>query len=238
MIAYGIDENGNILLHTGWQNNPHKVLIVNEETADEYSDDIITDYIYNKEIIWLEINEESLPHTHAYNYIEKNTQELLCSCQIYSSHPEHENNHKYFQKTNANHLYEECACGEKTIIHVHDREYSNVSNYIHTEACTMCDYLESVFHSYGLISISSTQHQQVCACGKRGSIYDHSESGYKNKNSTQHNIVCSCGYVMGTASHNLVPSGNQRYRCTDCGALLNALSDIIIKKDDPEYELR
>ena len=242
MIAYGVDEHGNIMLHTGWQIKEHRILLTEPGTEDYYKNEgetgdqpTLTDYTLFRGIYWLDVT--GIPHTHSYNYINSVTNEPLCSCQIYSSHPEHESNHKYFVKTNSEKRWEECACGDTINMHTHEKNYTIDSLELHSEECSICDYEAQVEHTFYLKSFNSIYHIEECECGMVGEITEHAESNYSKQNNTSHSILCNCGYVMGTASHSLVPFGNQRYRCTDCGALFNASSDIIIKKDDPEYEV-
>ncbi len=52
-----------------------------------------------------------------------------------------------------------------------------------------------------------------------------------------HNIVCKCGFVLGTEGHSVVTDSPTQGHCIDCGAVFKISSDIIIKKDDPEYEI-
>lgn len=245
MVAYGIDVYGNIMLHTGWAGNEHRILLVVPGTEEHYrsnsseegDEPVLTNYTLNKSIIWLELDEDIIQHTHSYNYLDSDTGESLCSCQIYKFHPEHENNHRYFVKTDSLKRWEECGCGNTRNTHVHEKNYTIDSLELHSEECSICDYEAQVEHTFYLKSLNSIYHIEECECGMVGEITEHAESKYSKQNNTSHSILCNCGYVMGTASHSLVPFGNQRYKCTDCGALFNASSDIIIKKDDPEYEV-
>ena len=96
-------------------------------------------------------------------------------------------------------------------------------------------YLQYVLdNAYNLQSISSTHHQQVCACGwTNGEASEHIMSRYLYKSKMLHSKICACGYTE-TAPHSIVADSDRVAHCTDCGAVFDITSDIIIKKNDPE----
>ena len=286
LIAYGIDQDNNIMLHTGWSGL---------EFCTYEGGSNPTEYNLSRAIIWLEINEDALPHQCSNNYVDLVTGEGLCACQIYASHEKHNDTHstdKFYYKncddgtkswtecygcgeiTNLHYhslittisdthhritcqdcgydvfsehdikenydnskLWKECYCGYYVILHFHDLSYVDMNTNQHREHCENCDYIRFRLHQFQLESLNENQHQEVCACGRRRNLSDHYEYGYSYKSQFAHNIVCECGYILGFSPHSVVTDGPLKSHCTDCSAVFNTGSDIIIKGNEDEYEL-
>ena len=230
LVAYALtDNNEDIKLHTGW-------------AGDELQYVSNTQYSEDNCIIWLDINETLFPHVHSYNYMSSDTNELFCACQIYSSHCEHfnVNNHiteKYYD--NIKH-WDGCHCGAIIgNVEFHDFSYSFSNNYSHWISCNQCDYIETEIHEHYWVSISSEKHQTKCICGHTNGIKaKHTESQYVYKTIMLHSITCVCGYVFGTATHSIVTDGPLKSHCSECGAVFNTGSDIIIKGSEDDFEIR
>lgn len=224
MIAYAEIQNGNdIQLHTGW-------------SGEEHNDTIYTTkYNIDPFIIWLEIDEEKVPHTHSYSYVDSKTGENLCACQIYSTHPAHSQNHKYFTRDDTEKRYEMCACGDiRSILHYHEKFYSNRDSVSHYERCGLCNYNRPVYHSFTFDSITSTNHEEICECGYvKTSV--HTAFRYVKHSQLKHKMYCSCGYYMGLGSHSVVTDSPTQAHCIDCGAVFNPMNDFILLEKDPEY---
>ena len=217
MIAYDVASNGDLLLHTGWIN-------------DEYTTSSATEYQYFNMIIWLEINEDNLPHVCTNNYLDTATNTNVCACNIYyNTHPAHASHNYQYDEYDSNYHWEECYCGATNAKTGHSLSYINTSSSKHYENCSDCAYHAYVAHSCTTaVNISSTQHQMVCACGYVGSTVSHTAGRYKQYNASKHYVYCACGYLIGTYNHNMVTTGRFA-RCTDCGYLADTFSDIIIK---------
>ena len=222
LIAYGIDSNGNILLHTGWKKDSFRV-----SSSVEYN--------LNRAIIWLELKGDLLTHTHTEesgNYIDLITGNTLCACQIYSNHPAHENNHIYVDDYDSENHFESCHCGDAVRnVTPHNLTYFYYSSSKHRESCSDCYYMQVIDHSYSNVSSSSVTangHQRVCNCGAISpSYYEHSIHSYGRCDKTVHYIYCECGYQIGTRFH-VVPAGNAMIKfCIDCGQRLDMSSDIV-----------
>lgn len=230
MVAYGIENTAHgedILLHTGWNSTDHEM----------YSYYKTSPFTLFNSAIWIEIDENQIPHECTEKYIVDNSESKLCACQVYKTHPYHNQNHVYFTKIDNIKQYEECICGDYHVLHYHqNKTYTYINRTIHMESCGLCEYSTKKPHEYYLESISSTQHMQTCNCGKTGNISQHTASTYTYKSKFEHNITCECGYVMGTTVHSVVSDGLNKAHCTDCGARFNTMTDIIIKKEDPEYK--
>ena len=92
-------------------------------------------------------------------------------------------------------------------------------------------------HKYtNLQSISSTQHQEVCACGHIGATFNHIAYRYERDTKSRHKTYCKCGYFMGTESHSVVTDSPMKAHCTYCGEVFNPQNDFIIFKREEEYE--
>ena len=158
MIAYDvIKENGDVIdfvMHTGWT-----------ETEGEYAYcQNLSDMPYNMDIgiLWLEINENMISHTHSDNYLLSGGG-TACSCEFYGSlHPEHvhEGNETGSGEDYVNYACVCCWCDEPHSF----TSYNNPTSTSHTAVCE-CGYSTSKAHVFTYESISSLYHISVCACG-------------------------------------------------------------------------
>ena len=139
LIAYNVtkDENtGEVVdfkMHTGWLVNNQR----NSESL-EYTEDI--------GILWLEIDEERIPHVCCDKYTTSSG-ENICSCDAYGElHPEHVHEYSLESTTETTHTYT-CAWGcEKTEHHDRKNCYS-ISNVMHTATCS-CGRTYSEQHNF------------------------------------------------------------------------------------------
>ena len=234
MVAFDIVENADgeedILIHNGWN-----TLESNTEYPP-YTYYSSTPYNELNSIIWIEIDENVMPHVCSDAYKDQATDEMLCTCQVYASHPAHSDNHKYRIKVDNTKQYEECICGDIRVLHYHDFSYTELNENVHLISCNECSYSEMVNHKYILMSISSTQHQEICACGHIGETSDHIAFSYENYTKQKHKAYCKCGYYIGTQSHSVVTDSPTRSHCIYCEAIFNPMNDFVILKKDPDYE--
>ena len=209
LIAYGINDSGDVLLHTGWKYQSYTTLNT-------------TEYNINRAIIWIELKGTLLTHTHTEtsgNYIDSETGNPLCACQIYSEHPEHENNHLFVDDFDAENHFQTCNCGEMINVSSHDMVYSYYSSTKHIELCRECDYVnKKANHTYITPStFTSEGHFLECPCGAVSSTVEaHSDGRCEMKSTYSHNVYCKCGYLIREDYHNM-GSINIRYeKCSDC----------------------
>ena len=204
LIAYGI-EGDDILLHTGWSGSEHQ----------KYS---TTLYNTNRAIIWLEINKLNLSHNHSYKYVDSISGNALCTCQIYSTHPAHEDNHIFKDSYDSETHFDMCHCEEKRNIENHVITYSYYSPLQHTKRCSECLFSEREDHQYNIVSSSTENgHYMKCPCGAVSSTVEaHSDDRCEMKSTYSHNVYCKCGYLIREDYHNM-GSINIRYeKCSDC----------------------
>ncbi|MBQ8303309.1 MAG: hypothetical protein IJX97_07215 [Clostridia bacterium] len=240
MIAYSFDgtsENPtDINLHTGWSGNEH----IESVNGTEYN-------VWNL-IIWLEIDEENLPHQCTDAYRNPTNTQSFCACQVYSSHPAHNNNHISVNGNNkfndTHHYTNACHCdqaGPDSVLTPHDLSYVYISGSdIHHQECDECGYSDSIKHKYNrFVSISDTHHTRVCACGASSSAQlEHVSAKYVSSNTSVHGEYCDCGHLIRYAPHNM-RTINVRYSgCIDCGYIrVNDEFVEIIKKVGDVVEL-
>ncbi len=229
LIAYKmIDDNTDIRMHTGWD-------------GEEYTTLNNTNYSELKAIIWIEIIEENLPHEHSHMYLDSYNDLYMCSCEIYSTHPEHENNHVYVYHSDTERAYKVCHCGDEIELCIHTLSCTNNGDH-HTALCTKCLEIMNVDHKHDIpTSLSMTEHGFKCICGHQGTETEpHSGSVYSSKNNFKHDVYCSCGHLIGSGAHTMVTQG--RYStCTLCGVRVDTFTDITIKgieEDDISYEIK
>ena len=220
MIGYDVTTtNGqdDIVLNLGWNDGSTQTVRT-------------TDFHCFKSIIWLEINEENLPHICSDSYYDFLENEYYCACEVYyythSTHSVHIYSGLEYYNSQS-HCYR-CGCGYITNIQSHNLSYSYYSPTQHYKICSDCIYSGAETHSYIVQnSSSSSGHNLVCACGD--SIAEaHSPNRYESKNKTSHYKYCKCGYLIGTENHDMYKSGIYNV-CRDCGYMSNSLTDITIK---------
>ncbi|MBQ8302081.1 MAG: hypothetical protein IJX97_00850 [Clostridia bacterium] len=239
MIAYSFDgtiENPtDINLHTGWSRYEH----IESVNGTEYN-------VWNL-IIWLEIDEENLPHQCTDAYRNPANTQSFCACQVYSTHPAHNNNHISVNGNNkfndTHHYTNACHCdqaGPDSVLTPHDLSYDYTeSSNNHFEECSGCEYSETVEHTYnGLVQVSDTHHVGVCACGAEGTTTAaHYEAGYVAESKDIHYVYCKCGYRISTDYHSFVPVNARFSACRDCGYIKDrSVIGETIKGVEDEYE--
>jgi hypothetical protein len=125
MVAYA-EKNYDILLHTGKGVAP----------LDTVSQ---TGYQYDIAAVWIEINEDVLPHECSGNYSYNNGTAVACSCQAYRTlHPEHRHE-----------------------VAANSWEYNSDK---HTYRCVWGCNVED-WHAFRCTSVSASYHSAVCNCG-------------------------------------------------------------------------
>ncbi len=185
MIAYDVVGEGaaeDILLHTGWN-------------GDELQHFSTTPFQYLNSAIWLEIDEEKLPHQCVDKYYDIVTGDGFCACEVYAdTHPGHI-----------------CTLSEN---------YTSYTSSGHYKSCVVCGKNGNVeYHNCTFIYHSSTQHQAICLCGYIG-YENHGGYTYTYLTSTRHKCICKCGYES-TSAHVVSSGGGLAKRCIDCGGLVN-----------------
>ena len=138
MIAYNVDEDGFIDLHTGYGTGSHS----------KYPG---TDFNLDIGVLWIEINEETLPHSCSNNYRWAPTDSYVCSCEAYKNlHPEHihEDSGDLLRRDATTHTYE-CIWGDE-ITEPHDLYYEKVSSGYHRLACD-CGYKDEQLEMYHML---------------------------------------------------------------------------------------
>ena len=153
MVAYNVNDDGDIELHKG-------------HIGDTYSTYPGTEFNLNIGVLWIEINEDALPHSCSNNYRWAPTDSYICSCEAYKNlHPEHvhENNGIFVRSDATTHTYECIWEGEITEPHSFTSSL-NPTSTSHTAVCE-CGYTTTENHVFTYESISSLYHISVCACG-------------------------------------------------------------------------
>lgn len=225
MIAFQSFINGDnkkdIKLHTGYSG------------SSPFTTVRTTEYQYVNSIIWLDINEELLPHVCENTYQDVATGKNVCSCFVYyNTHAGHCKHNFQYDNYDSTRHWRECFCEVADTKNYHSLIYSGTSSYYHIEECLFCDYHASAPHIYtGATYLSETLHNMVCECGYIGGMAYHSPGAYKPFNRFKHMVYCKCGYYFTTENHSMVNIGLEAY-CKDCGAVFNASSDIVIKGID------
>ena len=226
LIAYAVEGEGedkDILLHTGW-------------TGGEYVSFKTTAYKYLNSIIWLEINEENLPHqcTDAYRDIYTNTN--ICACQVYgNTHPGHSTHNYSIANYDDTYHWLECTCGAYISKVNHNLMYSYTDSFgdTHYEQCRDCDYYAFVEHNNNnSIDVSETHHSSVCACGRVGEIEEHYYHHYARNDQLTHYVYCECGHCIRKSYH-VVPAGNAFFKiCIHCGERID-MGEVLLPVPGP-----
>ena len=153
-----------------------------------------TEYEYYSDIIWLEINEDALPHVCSDSYVETGISngEGLCTCEIYSEHPNHTHVDRELpiRTDSLKHLYY-CYCGH-VVPYPHTYTYTMVDGTYHYANC-VCGYSQLLLHTYTYTQKDSMYHTVKCGCG-----YSYTEM-HPGANSVNKPRKCSkCNYVFVT----------------------------------------
>ena len=133
MVAYYSTDSEDILFHTG-------------HTSNSYSTFDTTDYDLDIEALWIEINEDVLPHSCSDNYYWYPTHSNICSCNAYKElHPEHtHSNCGEYASNQTTHTYS-CYCGQ-SITSSHNFTYTAINSLYHSVGCTTCGYTYTEMH--------------------------------------------------------------------------------------------
>lgn len=218
MLAYDVVQNNgieDIVMHTGW----------NDYIVDDYDDEKqyfnSTPYINCNSAVWIEIDEDKMPHQCKDRYYDIATGVGYCTCQVYSTHPEHNNNnHIFLDKYDSNNHFSGCHCGIETNIIPHTLHYTSSNSSEHYQYCTNCYYSSFVEHDFSIPTtpLQTGGHGLKCACGYVGDEGEaHYYHSYTKNNKTSHYVYCECGYQIGTSRH-VVPIGGIGFKlCIYCG---------------------
>lgn len=251
MVGYGAEkQNGEIVdykLHTGWWDSPHTTFNT-------------TEYNSNIGVLWLEINENYVPHVCSDNYVIDN--EKYCSCQVYGDlHPEHihEPTETCYMYTSEYHAVK-CLWDTAGVIEDHKIEnFKVLSSDTHKEYC-FCGYGYEEEHSVSWWQRSDTNHTSICECGYRYTephnfieqdyhtsvcadcgetvTTPHESEVYEQLSATQHLVVCGCGYE-GEAPHVFtcvsISSSMHRMTCV-CGYTTLDIHNFRSSAINPRYE--
>ena len=136
MVAYDYNEQTDeIYFHRGLATN----MIITDRSE-------LFDYFYLTSMIWFEIDEDNLTHSHSYNYSGADGQSY-CSCKIYSVHPSHTHGYnEVLSHTSSTHTIK-CFCGYlSTSAHVKSR-YVYSSQFKHEIYCACGYYMGLGTHS-------------------------------------------------------------------------------------------
>ncbi len=198
LLAYGIDDDGDIMLHCGWNI---------EGTFDQVGE---TQYSLTPYIVWLDVDAEMLSHKCSNNYREVSTNQELCSCQIY-----YDTHLSHGLKSNPINHWSECECGYHTDAEPHVFTYVNINDSVHRKVCIECGYQLDLSHSCDtLVSISDTEHQAICQCGYV-STEEHTRGYCAYDSANYHNVYCNCNQHLGLEVHDILSGIIQTY-CRDC----------------------
>lgn len=231
MIAYSLTDNNNdgvketINLHNGWNSSNDRV----------YSTLNDTEYKYWKIAIWLEINEDSVPHICSDNYEDVDQDSDVCACNVYyKTHPSHV--HFHYDSYNSLNHFGECICGNITQSAVHNLFYLNITSATHRAKCNGCNYDVNINHQY-TYTVDTSEHSGICACGYATGLQAHYDYRYVKMNSIKHTVYCECGYLLRMEQHTIVEDSTRYSHCLECGAVFDRFSDVTIKgeiEDDVE----
>jgi hypothetical protein len=200
MIAFNVTDNGDVELHIGKTNYSYAVAPVTINT---------TVYKHNIGVLWIEINEELLPHSCSDNYIwkksssEDTTTTTACSCIAYSKlHPSHvhELEDNVGGCTTSN-MFIQCNLCEKNI-EVHNYNIANKSPTEHWLECECGEKVNISEHIYSINHYSQTSHYYECECGETTPNVAHNKI-HTVSDAAGHSGYCECGYEFTDEPHNL-----------------------------------
>ena len=154
MVAYNIDDNGDIMMHKGHGNSTSPTTTFNN-----------TEYQLDIDAVWIEINKDILPHecSEKYNFMTNSESFNTCSCQAYKTlHPSHTHeltNKKYLSQESHK---RECksGCGY-VLIEVHSFVCQDIGGGYHLGTCE-CGYTVTQIHTL----VKKNPHYSTCIhCG-------------------------------------------------------------------------
>ena len=204
-----------------------------DEEDEEDEEDVITTTFYTNEfrycsgIIWLEINEEELPHTCSNSYSRTSSNGdtfFYCTCQVYSDHPNHTCKLPGNQQDPCpnSQAYVNCLCGQQ-INGYHN--YSSTYEYspvFHYSYCS-CGYEYRKPHTFEEVHDQQEgSHYYRCYCGYEGER--HHFVSYRqylsldpndSMRNSYHIATCECGDEE-LLPHSFIITITQSV-CRDCG---------------------
>ena len=223
MVAFDVvtkEYGEDIKLHTGWNDNDTND---DSDDTDAQNDGENYDYVnttnfsHHNSIIWLDINEELLPHVCTDAYEDTATNQNVCACYVYSNtHPAHCSHNYHCTPKNDSYHHDICGCGVAINQTRHTFTYSTYSTAFHSKYCASCGY--SFYEPHNLIfeQYSTEYHKKRCTvCGEE-QMASHSASRYVDYDSSYHRIYCDCGEYMGFASHIAASTGKFQSYCVYC----------------------
>ena len=188
--------------------------------SNPYSSIRESGYTLLNSIIWLDVNEENLPHVCTDNYYDVHTGNNVCSCYIYyNTHPGHQSHNYQFNDFNSQSHYLRCYCDARTNVVGHSITYSYYTPVQHYKRCGQCIYFAYEDHEYNIpqSSTSAEGHTLGCVCGQTTSAIEaHYEHTYISQSKLLHNVYCKCGYFLYSLPHQMVSVGTVN-KCRDCG---------------------
>ena len=158
-----------------------------------------TEYDLNIDAMWIEINENILPHScpeeeENYNFVERTTGKAVCSCQIYGEkHTEHKNEVFCVYNTSPTQHDYICICGKNIVGEHKYTTYNGLTSTSHTAICE-CGYSVNQTHELIYWKNSSTHHKMGCVCGYDYGLEEHSFTN-TYYSAEKHKSECACGYV-------------------------------------------
>lgn len=180
MVAYH-QTDSDIWFHNGQFNN------------DEGQTELFSTTTYNLgiEAIWIEINENLLPHScsYRYKYNKTNGSEAVCSCNAYKNHPAHIHRVCEYESTSNSsdtHIYN-CYCSSFEEAHLYD-SYKNLGTSEHRIYCDCGASITAEHSYYRYSSFGASGHRIYCNCGDY--IFESHPSNAKRCN--------LCGYFDDT----------------------------------------
>ena len=153
MIAYHVDASNDVLLHKGYAENYSSKL-----STIEYDTDISA--------LWIEINENLLPHRCSNQFVfypTYNAKREICVCNAYKGkllHPKHQHSIcEYASYTTSGHTYT-CYCGQSTTTSHGNYTYIQKDSMYHTVKCG-CGYSYTEMHP-GANSVNKPRKCSKC----------------------------------------------------------------------------
>lgn len=150
MIAYHVTEDADILLNTG-------------HTGNRF--DSVENTIYQTDIdaVWLEINENILPHkcSNKYLFMTNSNSFYTCSCNAYKTlHPKHKHSYS-IQLIDANTHKYQCNYGCDAIIEHHALKHVSLDNSYHNDICN-CGYITASPHIF--VNTANPRYMRCTMC--------------------------------------------------------------------------
>ena len=187
MVAYKTIKEGDTVvdctMHMGWI----------EDAINPYKQNLSEiEYDTCPGIVWLDINENLLPHECGETYVRGNG-DKFCACELYGElHPEH--THEMYGTLrpydNTKHSYQ-CICGETFYEnHIVAGNLISSSSTGHIYKCPCLEVFEEPHHRNNCESYSASHHTATCFCG-----YEIFERHVFVKISLRYSQCQNCGYT-------------------------------------------